>query len=163
MGIEHLAGLLGARSIRLLELLNERSVTATSLSDLVLSQFGPEHLLFDRNARSEILQALNQDDATRLARLLGFESPSDPFAVLATVDFRKGSLPFRVMLGFFGVVPSEDEEIELPDSSCVISPDYPLFDHQRHAGRGVYMHLTESKPPRVLLHMPTGAGKTRTA
>jgi superfamily II DNA or RNA helicase len=163
MGVEHLAGLLGAKSVRLLELLNERSVTATSLADLVLSQFGPEYLLYDRGARSEILQALNKDDASRLTRLLGFDSPPDPFAALESVDFRKGTHLFRVMLGFFGVVPSEEQAIDLPDSSCVVSPDYPLFDHQRHAGRSVYTYITASNPPRVLLHMPTGAGKTRTA
>lgn len=163
MGVEHLAGLLGAKSIRLLEMLGERSVTATSLSDLVLSQFGPEYLLFDKKARSDILQALNTDDALRLARLLGFEAMQDPFAAIASIDLRKGSLPFRVMLSFFGVVLSEEDTAELPESSCVVSPHYPLFDHQRHAGREVYNHLTTSNPPRVLLHMPTGAGKTRTA
>ena len=163
MGVEHLAGLLGAKSVRLLELLNERSVTATSLSDIVLSQFGPEYLLYDKATRSDILQALNTDDAIRLTRLLGFESLPDPFAALSSVEFRKGTHPFRIMLGFFGIVSSEEQAVELPEASCVVSPDYPLFDHQRHAGRAVYTHLTDSNPPRVLLHMPTGAGKTRTA
>src|SRR5262245_28260459 len=101
MGVEHLAGLLGPNSVRLLELLNERSITATALGDLVLSQFGPEHLLYDRSARSEILQALKPDDATRLARLLSFDSPPDPYTALSSVDFRKGTHPFRVLLAFF--------------------------------------------------------------
>src|SRR6516162_7492675 len=103
MGVEHLAGLLGPNSIRLLELLNERSITASALADMVLSQFGPEYLLYDRAARAEILQALNADDASRLARILGFESPSDPFAALGSLDFRKGTHPFRLLLAFFGV------------------------------------------------------------
>jgi superfamily II DNA or RNA helicase len=163
MGAEHLAGLLGPNSIRLLELLNERSITASALAELVLSQFGPEYLLYDRTARSEILLALRSDDATRLARLLSFESPSDPFAALGSVDFRKGTHPFRILLAFFGVTQADEEVQELPAAREILRPSYPLFDHQRRAGRAVYGHLTGSTPPRVLLHMPTGAGKTRTA
>lgn len=163
MGVEQLAGLLGPHSIRLLELLNERNITASALAELVLSQFGPEYLLFDRSARSELLQALRQEDALRLARLLGLESPADPFAALAAVDFRRGSHPFRILLAFFGVTASDEEGDDLPEQIQPLAPTYPLFDHQRRAARGVYRHLTNSTPPRVLLHMPTGAGKTRTA
>src|SRR5262245_16405004 len=100
MGVEQLAGLLGPHSVRLLELLNERNITASALAGLVLSQFGPEHLLCDRAARAEILQALRPDDASRLARLLGFDSPADPFGAIESVDFRRGSHPFRVFLAF---------------------------------------------------------------
>jgi superfamily II DNA or RNA helicase len=163
MGAEQLAGLLGPNSMRLLELLNERNITATALADLVLSQFGPEYLLYDRAARSEILLALKADDASRLARLLSFDAPADPFAALSSLDFRKGTHSFRILLAFFGVIQAEVEAQELPATREVLRPDYPLFDHQRRAGREVYTHLTASVPPRVLLHMPTGAGKTRTA
>lgn len=163
MGVEQLAGLLGPNSIRLLELLNERNITASALADLVLSQFGPEYLLYDRAARSEILLALKPEDASRLARLLSFESAPDPFAVLGSVDFRRGTYLFRVLLAFFGITQVEEESQELPNACENLRPAYSMFDHQRHAARGVYAHLTGSKPPRVLLHMPTGAGKTRTA
>jgi DNA repair protein RadD len=163
MGVEHLAGLLGPNSIRLLELLNERSITSTALADLVLSQFGPEYLLYDRAARSEILLALRSDDASRLARLLSLDGETDPFGAITSVDFRRGTHPFRVLLAFFGVTQPEEQTQELPPAREVLRPAYPLFDHQRRAGRAVYRHLTGSMPPRVLLHMPTGAGKTRTA
>jgi DNA repair protein RadD len=163
MGVEQLAELLGPNSIRLLELLNERNITATALAGLVLSQFGPEYLVSDRTARPEILQALKPDDASRLARLLGFDSGTDPFTDIASLDFRRGTHPFRVLLAFFGVTLAEDQSSDLPDAVETLRPAYPLFDHQRHAGRAVYGHLTGSIPPRVLLHMPTGAGKTRTA
>lgn len=163
MGVEHLAGLLGSNSIRLLEMLNERSITASGLAELVLSQFGAEYLLHDRATRSEILLALRADDADRLTRLLCLEPGPDPFTALNSVDFRKGALPFRTLLAFFGATQSEEDVQDLPAAREVIRPDYMLFDHQRRAGRLVYAHLTASTPPRVLLHMPTGAGKTRTA
>jgi superfamily II DNA or RNA helicase len=43
-----------------------------------------------------------------------------------------------------------------------IAPQYSLFAHQRHAAKQVKYYL-QQEPRRVLLHMPTGAGKTRTA
>ena len=163
MGVKQLAGLLGPNSIRLLELLNERNMTASALANLVLSQFGPEYLLYDRAARTEILLALKPDDASRLTRLLSLESTPDSFAALCSVNFRRGTHPFRVLLAFFGVTQAEEQSQELPSASEVLRPTYPLFEHQRNAARAVYEHLTGSRPPRVLLHMPTGAGKTRTA
>src|SRR5215212_8936979 len=108
MGVEQLAGLLGPNSIRLLELLNERNITASALAGLVLSQFGPEYLLFDRSARAEILQALRPEDASRLARLLGFEDRAEPFGAIASVEFRRGSHPFKILLAFFGVTLQDD-------------------------------------------------------
>ena len=163
MGVEQLAGLIGPHSIRLLELLNERNITATALAGLVLTQIGPESLVTDRTARSEILQALKPDDAVRLARLLGFDAGTDPFADIGSIEFRRGTHPFKVLLAFFGVTQAEDQSQNLPETVESLRPDYPLFDHQRHAGRSVYSYLTGAMPPRVLLHMPTGAGKTRTA
>ena len=63
---------------------------------------------------------------------------------------------------FFGIVQDERApEDRLPDVSQVVA-GYALFDHQRKAGDKVYRVLS-SEPRKVVLHMPTGAGKTRTA
>ena len=48
-----------------------------------------------------------------------------------------------------------------PDSTK-ISAGYALFDHQRAAADRV-VHALGDAPRKVILHMPTGAGKTRTA
>jgi DNA repair protein RadD len=86
-----------------------------------------------------------------------------PFGALGSVDCRKDGHPFRILLAFFGVTQAAEDAVELPPAKEILRPDYPLFDHQRRAGRAVYGYLTSATPPRVLLHMPTGAGKTRTA
>ena len=46
--------------------------------------------------------------------------------------------------------------------SIAINPEYGLFRHQRDASARVVASLAHA-PRRVLLHMPTGAGKTRVA
>lgn len=66
------------------------------------------------------------------------------------------------MFNFFSLtVPVQDVPEPIPavqDGLC----QYPLFAHQRAAARKVIVAL-EKHPRRVVLHMPTGAGKTRTA
>jgi superfamily II DNA or RNA helicase len=163
MGIEQLSRLLGPNAVRLLELLNERNITASKLAELVISQFGTEFLILDRFARKEILQSLKLEDAVRLARLLQIDEAAEPYEAITSIDYRRGSHPFRILLAFFGIADIDEQSVELRDPVEPMCPTYPLFDHQRRAGRAVYEYLTRSNPPRVLLHMPTGAGKTRTA
>ena len=55
-------------------------------------------------------------------------------------------------------LPAKD--VASDEDSCV--PHYLLFKHQRQAAHAV-IELLGTAPRRVLLHMPTGAGKTRTA
>ncbi len=163
LGAKDLSALLGEQSMRLLEQLNERNLTAYALADLVVRQFGPEHLLLDKAKRNEILQALPPAEAERLARLLGLEPGENPFAKITGIDYRRGTLNGNLLFKFFGCELPEVTGGEVFEPQKAIPVAYPLFDHQRHACRQVYRYITEGSPPRVLLHMPTGAGKTRTA
>ena len=67
----------------------------------------------------------------------------------------------RSMRDFFGLV---EERIIAPDvpPTDSITPEYDLFDHQRNAVRKLTPLLCEGER-RVVLHLPTGVGKTRTA
>jgi len=62
---------------------------------------------------------------------------------------------------FFGIY---QEHIQPPiaPASTTVSPVYGLFDHQRKAVNRLLENLLEGER-RVLLHLPTGVGKTRTA
>lgn len=65
-------------------------------------------------------------------------------------------------LGFFGIdLPAKDIASIEPDIEEV-SPDFSLFPHQRVAANRVWDCIGGGNG-RVVLHMPTGAGKTRTA
>nr|WP_251030287.1 DEAD/DEAH box helicase [Bacillus sp. ISL-35] len=77
-------------------------------------------------------------------------------------SIRRGSEEEERLFNFFNVtVPIIEEKISKPNYEYIFSK-YPLFGHQRKAARSVKNKL-RSKPNRVLLHMPTGSGKTRTA
>jgi DNA repair protein RadD len=163
LGTEHLARMLGSSTVQLLELLNERNLTASRLAELVIRQIGPEGLLLDASRRNDILLALARPDAERLSRLIQVDGTGDPYAAITGLQFRRGTAPTNILFGFFGCQPPEpeaDEQLHPPEKA--VAGQYLLFDHQRRARREVYQLLC-GQPPRVLLHMPTGAGKTRTA
>jgi DNA repair protein RadD len=77
------------------------------------------------------------------------------------MQVRRGSSVAILLLSYFSLTePEKAAEPEAP--ACEIQGGYELFPHQRVAARDVSRMLHEA-PHRVLLHMPTGSGKTRTA
>ena len=71
-----------------------------------------------------------------------------------------------IFLSFFAlerpVIEEQEEALELKEQCAQIQPSYGLFSHQLTAAKKVSAILKEDGG-RVLLHMPTGSGKTRTA
>ena len=164
LGAVELAGFLGHSIVALLELLDLKHLQATRLAELVLTQYGPEDLLLDSSYRQKLTDALSQDDAERLCRLIKITPSPDAWVVLRQHSFPKGSSTAEILFGFFGYSPPM-EEIHGPvsRSDVEIAPEYNLFTHQVKACRECLSYLSQGNRPRVLLHMPTGSGKTRTA
>lgn len=69
----------------------------------------------------------------------------------------------RALLGFFGHTTSPEKSPIHRTGNTTIKPREALFDHQKRAAAAVERILYNDIPPRVMLHLPTGAGKTRTA
>ena len=67
----------------------------------------------------------------------------------------------RQLRDFFGLVEERIVPVEVPPTDT-ISPEYGLFDHQRNVVRKLAPLLAQDER-RAILHLPTGAGKTRTA
>ena len=164
LGTAELSQMLGQSTVSLLELLGLKHVQPHGLAELVIRQVGPEDLLLDGRCRCEITDALSRDDAARLARLLGLEEASDPWESIRGIPASRGTVACEIVFAFFGCeLPKDDEEVSLKPDTSLIRPEYALFPHQVTACRETIGFLQEDTRPRVLLHMPTGAGKTRTA
>jgi superfamily II DNA or RNA helicase len=158
--------MLGAPTVQLLEALEIRALENSRLADLLIRRLGPEGLLLNKQVRTELLTALKRAEALQLATELGLSSALDPFEALQAVRFRPKSPGVAALFSFFGIdgagQAAEDEEpAKLAESTVAAS--YPLFDYQRKACNEVLGILEAATRPRVLLHMPTGSGKTRTA
>ncbi len=132
------------------------------LRQIALGLRSPQEMLLDSESREELLFLLPQQDAKRLSAELGLDGASDPYEALAQMRVQRGSERSRVLLGFFGLVELEPEARPPVATTDQVVPQHGLFPHQRVAAARVLGDLRE-EPFRVLLHMPTGAGKTRTA
>lgn len=77
-------------------------------------------------------------------------------------DVTRDPAVFARFLGFFGLDASSASHVASEPSSEIAKASFGLFPHQRRAANRVW-NAIGSGYGRVLLHMPTGAGKTRTA
>lgn len=138
--------------------------TAEALRDVALGLHGPRGLLTG-DARDAVLRLLTDDEARGVSRALG-ETVETADALANAVRARpprRGSWRHDALLDAFGVAPEAPPERE-PEAPAerTAEPGYGLFPHQRRALREVTAAL-DAPPHRAVLHMPTGAGKTRTA
>lgn len=162
LGATRVAEFLNPSTIRLLDALDLGTLTSTKLAKLVVQQLGATNLLLDPATRSELIEALPRIDAEHLSRLLQANG-ANPWSAIASVGFPVGDPATDALFTYFGYPPPREagrDEGPLPLE--LVKSDYTLFAHQRVAYRQTLSRLAVP-PRRVLLHMPTGAGKTRTA
>ncbi|MCT7973509.1 DEAD/DEAH box helicase [Laspinema olomoucense] len=160
---ETLQTLFGGSSFRLLKLLDSGFATSNRKWEVLMELRSPEILLLTQFSRDILLKLLYQAEAKTLALICGLRDYSDVYQALVQVKFRRGSEKERVLFDFFElVVPQKTKALVESPSSESNLPCYSLFSHQRFAAQQVKQCLAR-EPNRVLLHMPTGSGKTRTA
>jgi superfamily II DNA or RNA helicase len=104
---------------------------------------------------------LRADEAVHLSTALGLPG-RDPYASMRDCSIARGSGREEALFNFFELPVPAAESVEIVPDQRQIQAPYPLFEHQRRASRKVFRQIREA-PYRVLLHMPTGSGKTRTA
>lgn len=160
-GDEMLQDIIGANALKLISMLNNESITVSSMKKLVLSLYSYEELLLDKHFRTMIIDLLREHEVQQLCQV--FHIPvQDSYENLKKTTFNRGSSKEELLFNFFSLTPPEVPVKEEYSSNAIIYPSYQLFKHQRTVLRKV-QELLDSDHNRVLLHMPTGSGKTRTA
>lgn len=150
----------GARS--LLSQLRPEVLEGKSLQQLVMTSASIRDYLLDDTRRPVIFSLLGLSAAKVLTARLGLSAVTDPHRTLADASGRLSSAQSTELLEFFGAGEPSSAGSHGRSASKQAMARYPLFPHQRDALRRVQEHLY-SGTRRVVLHMPTGAGKTRTA
>jgi superfamily II DNA or RNA helicase len=114
--------------------------------------------LLSSKIRNHIFNALRLEEVRELNEYLGL-NPQSEWDGLLNCNFNKSKL--EILYSFFGLEMPEIETADFVKSeSC--RPNYPLYDYQRKVI--VEMEkIIKSDRKRLMLHMPTGSGKTRTA
>jgi DNA repair protein RadD len=152
----------GEMSVRVMQAFEERGVSTAELRRVFFSIVNPYDLLGDTARRTSLFDFLRQEEAQELCETLGLAAKPNPFAALGQLHMNRGSEKFEVSCSFLGLPPEERAtKVESP-AVAVAHASYGLFAHQRMAVQSV-QELLQKKPKRVVLHMPTGAGKTRMA
>jgi DNA repair protein RadD len=141
--------------------IDPKNVLNVNAARILLNIRTPQDLLENQDSRIQILDLLEEEAAERLAASLGLNIGTNVYDVLKNHKFR-AKRDKEILYGFFGLQIEEKEENEVVPSVMDVEPRYGLFGHQFDALCRVDNFL--NKPPyKVLLHMPTGSGKTRTA
>lgn len=156
--------LVGARAFSLLKLLDPALVENARLQDVALQLHTAANLLREDHSRGLIINLLSVEKLRELATALGIAHPNDALKLLRGPGaVKKGSSLETKLFSFFGVIASDANGGEAEALPCeTVVPKYALFDHQRRAADQIMERLCTT-PRKVVLHMPTGAGKTRTA
>lgn len=142
---------------RILELINtiaQRRGQDVSRGQLLLDAVGGgPGILENRNRRRLLFLTLSSDDAEQIRRVLDVDSLWD----FRLTEARRDRLYAAFGLGLPEPIEEEHKFLVHP-----VRCDYGLFPHQTRALLEAWAVLRRPQG-RVMLHMPTGAGKTRTA
>ena len=151
----------GFATVNVLSALNPALVTRDNLIEIASQSADPHEMLRRKDLRDQIISLLPVEKAQELAEKLGVGRPWPSLydRLIAKANDRRTE---SALFSFFGVV-SPNRALgapEVPEKKIV--PTYDLFPYQQRAADQVLAALREH-PHKTMLHMPTGAGKTRTA
>jgi DNA repair protein RadD len=153
---------LGPEASELVRLLDRNLELPAKLIELLLGLRTDAGLLDDPQIRSDLLQSLRLQEAVELVAVIGAGgTDSSPYAVLAQANFKQKKTR-DAAFGYFGVEVPPVSIVEPAPAVIACAPVYPLFSHQIDVQVRTERALSNDIG-RALLHMPTGAGKTRTA
>ena len=146
--------LLPESAFSLVSTLAPERLHGSSRAETLANLFSAELAIDDPNRRAMLLDALPAAKLAELEERLGSSIHDLPDPL--------GPRTRRAFLGFLGVSKARDHIVADPGPSETVTPERDLFPHQKRAASEVERFLYREEG-RVMLHLPTGAGKTRTA
>jgi DNA repair protein RadD len=163
LGTENLIKFIDDDLFRILQIRNKSILKQKNFTETILKLSSEKKILINKDFRKILLESLKENEAKIIGRLFNL-SGDNIWDKLNNIDFKK-KRNLDLLYETFNV--TNDENLENSnfidkENPIIIEPNYPLFDHQINV-----LNQTKEffKTPikKVLLHMPTGAGKTRTA
>lgn len=152
---------IGVNTINVIAALDSKLITRENLLQIAIQSAEPIEMLRQQITRDRIIGLLSLPKARELAKKLGIQDSNES---LYEKLFNKaaGKQVESILRDFFGVVIPERASKESYPSVIEVKPKYGLFTHQRHVADNALSSLRRD-PNKVVIHMPTGSGKTRTA
>ena len=163
LGSEKLVKLIDNEIFKVLQLRNKKLSNQKNLIDVILLLNSEKKLLTEKISRDLLIDTLKQSEAEIIGKLFKINS-QNIWKSLKDLNFKNKKI-LELFLSIFEIkienkiVIKNEEDKTNPNQ---IEPLYSLFNHQINVLNKVNEILNKTNK-RVLLHMPTGAGKTRTA
>lgn len=152
----------GEMSVRVMQAFEDRGVSTAELRRIFFAIVSPYDLLSDSTKRNGLFDFLRLNEAKDLCDKLGLTCAQSPYEALSSLQINRGSEKYVICCSFLGLTP-EARPAKLEYLSIdIVNASYGLFEHQRLAVKGI-QNLLQTSAKRAVLHMPTGAGKTRMA
>ena len=163
LGTEKLIKLIDDDIFKILRLRNKQLINQQNLTNIVLQINSERKLIHEKKTRELIIDALKENEAHLFGKMFGIQS-KNIWESLKNINFNKQK-NIDAFLQLFEIDLIEKINLKSPDDKInpiVITPSYSLFSHQIDVLNKIN-NLLDKPVKRALLHMPTGAGKTRTA
>ena len=163
LGTENLIKFIDDDLFKIIQIRDKSILKQKNFTETILKLSSEKKILINANFRKILLESLKENKDKNIGKLFNL-SGDEIWNKLKNIDFKKKK-NLDLLFEIFNV--TNDENLENNDyidkeNPIIIEPNYPLFDHQINV-----LNQTKEffKTPikKVLLHMPTGAGKTRTA
>jgi superfamily II DNA or RNA helicase len=136
------------------------------LVEMLIEIYHIDLLLMNKSIRTEIVLSLNRSEIIELASQLKCPLDNDPYEHIGNLPFVKKNTQMGVLYDFFEVDLPLDENNVVNENVLTVStitPNYPLYVYQRKAASKALSIISLNNDGKVLMHMPTGSGKTRSA
>ena len=151
--------LLPQSTVDLVERMSPGLLDTDEVNRIAMATLDPLDAIQHGPTRSEIIRLLPLSKARELCTKLELSVERSPYDAIEAKVRQVGIEP---LCDFFGIIEDPRAPRKVAPTEQETEAHYGLFSHQRNAARRVAAAL--SQPPRkAILHMPTGAGKTRTA
>ena len=160
ISVDDIRGIVGDDIVRTVDLLNPADGLASTLRKIAHNLFHvrSEDLFGATSVRTLCYEAMTTEKLDELALRLALKDRQE----LPGFDPMCNTKAWRRYLGFFGIDAATATPIQPQPDREEIDSEFGLFAHQRRAADRIWQALRGGYG-RVVLHMPTGAGKTRTA
>ena len=160
MSLDRLSEIVGDDIVKTVTVLSPPGGLASALRLIAQRFFSlrPEEMFGNSRIRKICYDAMTSEKLSELAERLGFED----WRQVETLNPFDDTNVWNRYIGFFGIDARGAAQVYVDPAEANVEPMAGLFVHQRRAVDRIWNAL-EGGFGRVVLHMPTGAGKTRTA
>ncbi len=151
----------------LFEIINHQNVLSDKkyFAQIILDLYSVEDILLNKEKRNILFDVFQESELNNFLKELEVSSnKKDAWSKLKGMNFTSDKQREK-LFEFFELTYNQDYKVKEEDLNNIacesLIPEYSLFPHQEDALKELSYILKKSN--RVLLHMPTGSGKTRTA